>query len=160
MPCISYPVNSMKPGEAYTIGLSAARAFVMQKDLWEGLTRARRFESAASILWIIAWTTCKVTTTKWHVNQDTRHSDYKVSKNGCQNKSMHWSITSATSSGSCTSHPKSVLAVTGMGIVPFTSSFRRSFSVRSFNSCFRNVSNSAFFLHLVFRASTLFRSLK
>lgn len=68
-------------------------------------------------------------------------------------------LTLVTSSGSWTSHPVRVSAVTGLWRPPFTSSFNRSFSVRSLDSCFRSVSNSAFFLHLVLRARTLFLSL-
>ena len=93
-------------------------------------------------------------------NCSTYDTFYRYSAHKIETKKMLSLTTLVTSSGSWTSHPKRVSAVTGLGRAPFTSSFSRSFSVRSLDNCFRSVSNSAFFLHLVLRARTLFLSLK
>ena len=149
----------MKPGDAYTIGLSLAIAFDTQKDRWEGFTNVKSDGSAASIVFIIAWTTCLYIS--WMPLKDVKNTiNLKPIKKAYKTAASRVIIqTFATSPGSWTSYPNNVSAVTGLGRVPFTSSFNRSFSVRSFSNCFLRVSNSAFFLHLVFRAKTLLRSL-
>ena len=133
---MSYPVNSMNPGDACTIGLSGAVALVMQKAFLAYFDTPAWEQSIDSAL---AITICTIFTTF----------------------SGNWISKLILVSVSSDSDPNilPLLSETVSACLLFTTTLSLSFSDCKCSTCSRRRSSSSLFLHLVLRARTLFRSL-